>query len=180
MTRRSKSPAGSAGVFRRAGVSVGMLGLVLALMGCASGGAGGQSNEAAETALLAIPGVIQASVDTKSITSGLQKETSTTVKVSLDTGFSAPDPGALVDYLLQVAWSTATKEADSSMRVQVAGDPQISVLDALEAAGWGSRSGDPNSPERAVVEAAEVKKRFGDWPGDVPELPAGLIVDSTP
>lgn len=180
MPRRSKRPAGKVVVFRRAGVSVGVLGLVLALVGCASGGAGGQSTEAAETVLLAVPGVTEASVDTKTITSGLQKETSTTVKVGLDAGFSAADPGALVDYMLEVAWSTATTEANSSMRVQVVGDPQFSVLDALEAAGWESKSGDPNSPERAVVEAAEVKDRFGDWPGDVPELPDGLIVGPTP
>ena len=129
--------------------------------------------------MLAIPGVKVASVDTKSITSGFQEETSTSVKVTLDTGFSAPEPGALVDYMLRVAWSTSTKEANSSMRVQIVNDPQISVLDALDAAGWASKSGDPNTPDRAVVDAAEVKDRFGVWPGEEPELTEGLIAGPT-
>ena len=81
--------------------------------------------------------------------------------------------------MLRVAWSTSTKEANSSMRVQIVNDPQISVLDALDAGGWASKSGDPNTPDRAVVDAAEVKDRFGAWPGEEPELTEGLIAGPT-
>jgi hypothetical protein len=133
---------------------------------------------------LAVGGLVvalsEASVETRSITSGLQKETSTSIKVSLETGFSAPDSAALVDYLLGVAWSSETKQADKVLRIHVLSDPQVSIVDALEAAGWASTSGNPNTPERAVVDAAEVKDRFGNWPGEVPVLPDGLIVGPTP
>jgi hypothetical protein len=39
---------------------------------------------------------------------------------------------------------------------------------------------DSNFPEGAALGADEVKDRFGDWPGEVPVLPEGLIVGPTP
>jgi hypothetical protein len=165
---------------RRVGVAVGVAGLVLAMMGCAPGGSGGQSKESADATLSSISGVAEASVDTRSSTNGFQKQTSTTIEVTLDSGFSIPDPGALVDYLVRVAWSTGTKEANTSVEVIVLSDPQISVQDALAAEEWANTASDPNNPQEAVLLASEVKERLGDWPGEVPELPDGIIVGPTP
>jgi len=168
------------GLSSRARLSVGVVGLVVILSGCALGGSEGQSRESAEAILLAIPGVSDASVNTESVRSGFQLETSTVVEVSLEPGFSVADPAALGEYLLHVAWSAETKEANWAVRVQVLSDPQVSMVDAVDAAGWKSKSGNQKRPERASVRAAEVKERFGGWPGEVPELPEGLIVGPTP
>ena len=132
------------------------------------------------SALSAIPGLSEGSVNTESLVSGLQVETHTTIEVHVETGFSVPDPEALVDYLVSFAWSTETKEATSNVEVIVLSHPQISIADAVEAGPWVNTGSDPNSPEGAVVSASEVKDRFGDWPGEVPELPDGLIVGPTP
>lgn len=180
MSQRATCAPSTPKPFRRVGVSVSVVSLIIALTGCAFGGSGGQSKKSADAALSAIPGVSSASVDTESMVSGLQEETSTTIKVSLETGYSVPEPDALVDYLLRVAWSSKTKEADSFVEVIVLSDPQISIADALDAGEWVSVGSDPKNPEDAVVQAGEVKDRFGDWPGDVPELPEGLIVGPTP
>ncbi len=107
-------------------------------------------------------------------------ETTTTVKISLQTGFEVPRPDVLVNYLVAAAWSTETKEANSSIVVIVSGHPQISVLDALDAGEWTRKSGNPQRARQASVSADEVKDRFGDWPGEVPALPDGLIVGPTP
>ena len=168
------------GLSSRVRLFVGAVGLVVVLSGCGLGGSDGQTKESAEATLLAIPGVSDASVNTESVRSGFQLETSTVVEVSLEPGFSVPDPAALGDYLLHVAWSAETKEANWRVRVQVLSDPQISIGDAVEAGPWEHTGVEPNSPERAAVGAAEVKDRFGDWPGEVPVLPDGLIVGPTP
>ncbi|POH71210.1 hypothetical protein C3B59_00970 [Cryobacterium zongtaii] len=151
----------------------------MVLSGCSIGASGGQSNESAEQSLLAIPGVTDATVNTESMKSGFQDETSTVVELKLEAGAAVSDPNSLVDYLLRVAWSTQTKEANTSVVVQVVSEPQISILDALDAGGWDSAGGRSQHPERALVSAGEVKERFGDWPGDVPELPEGLITGPT-
>ena len=91
---------------------VGAVGLVVVLSGCGLGGSDGQTKESAEATLLAIPGVSDASVNTESVRSGFQLETSTVVEVSLEPGFSVADPAALGEYLLHVAWSAETKEAN--------------------------------------------------------------------
>jgi hypothetical protein len=178
MTLRKKRNDGSARSFTRAGLSVGAMGLALVLMGC--GSSGGQSNESADASLASIPGVSDASVTTESVTSGFQQETSTSVEISLEQGFAVPDEAALAEYLVKVAWSTKTKEANWTVRVQVLSEPQVSMLDALTAAGWETTAGIQNRPERASVRADEVKDRLGSWPGEVPELPDGLIVGTAP
>ena len=167
------------GLSSRARLSVGVAGLVVILSGCALGGSAGQSKESADAALSAIPGVSEGSVNTESMVSGLVEETRTTIKVHVEPGFSVPDPEALVDYLVGVAWSTKTKEATSTVQIIVLSDPQISIGDAVEAGPWVHTGVDPNSPEGAAVGAADVKERFGDWPGEVPVLPDGLIVGPT-
>ncbi|TFC46309.1 MULTISPECIES: hypothetical protein [Cryobacterium] len=172
--KRSRRPT------RRAATSVLGIGLVIALTGCSLGGSEGQSKESADAALSAIPGVSGGSVNTSSMVSGLQEETHTTIEVQVEPGFSVPDPEALVDYLIGVAWSTKTKEATSSVEIIVVSDPQISIVDAVEEGPWVDTGVDPNFPEGAVVGADEVKDRFGDWPGEVPVLPDGLIVGPTP
>lgn len=161
-------------------MSVGVAGLVVIMSGCGLGGSDGQSKESADAALSAIPGVREGTVNTESTQSGFQVETSTTVEISLEPGFSAPDPAALADFLLNVAWSAETKEANWAVRIQVVSDPQISMLDAVDADGWQTKSGIQTDPERASVRADEVRDRFGDWPGDVPEVPDGLIIGPTP
>jgi hypothetical protein len=168
---------GGVGAFERLGKWAGAMGLVLMLMGC--GAAGGASKDAADAGLLEISGVSEASVNTDSVTSGFQKEISTVVELTLAPGVTVPDEAALADYLVRVAWSTKTTEANWTVRVQVLSDPQISMFEALDAAGWETASGLQNSPERASVRADEVKDRLGDWPGEVPELPDGLIVGPT-
>jgi len=167
------------GLSSRARLSVGVAGLVVILSGCALGGSEGQSKESADAALSAIPGISEGSVNTRSIVSGLQEETDTTIEVHVEPGFSVPDPEALAEYLIGVAWSTKTKEATSTVQIIVLSDPQISIGDAVEAGPWAHTGVDPNSPERAAVGAAEVKERFGDWPGEVPRLSDGLIVGPT-
>jgi len=160
--------------------SIGGMGLVMILSGCAFVGSNGQSKESAEAGLLSVPGVSDAKVNTESTQSGFQVETSTVIEISLEPGYSAPDPAALADFLLTVAWSTKTKEANWAVRLDVVSDPQISMLDAMDADGWQTKSGIVTAPERASVRADEVRDRFGDWPGDVPEVPDGLIVGPTP
>ena len=172
--KRSRRPT------RRAAMSVWGIGLAIALTGCSLGGSEGQSKESADAALSAIPGVSEGSVNTESMVSGLVEETRTTIEVHVETGFSVPDPETLVDYLVGVAWSTKTKEPTSTVQIIVLSDPQISIGDAVEAGPWEHPGVDPNSPEGAAVGADEVKERFGDWPGEVPELPDGLIVGPTP
>lgn len=127
-----------------------------------------------------LPGVTEALVSTKNSPNGLQEETTTTIDVTLAPGATVLDPAALVDFLLRVAWSTATKEADSSIVLMVHSEPQISVLDALDTGDWTTSGGTANAEYLALVRATEVKDRFGDWPGDAPELPDGLIVGPTP
>jgi hypothetical protein len=157
----------------------GVVFLVWALTACSLGSWNGQSAESADAALLAIPGVSKAAVTTDSLRSGLQVEISTAVEVTLEDGFSVPDPEAFVDYLLHVAWSTEAKEPNRAVIVQVRSEPQIAVIDALDAGGWDSARGRSSNPHRALVRANEVKDRLGDWPGEVPELPDGLIVGPT-
>ena len=158
-------------------LSVAVAGLVVILSGCGLGGSDRQSKESADAALSAIPGVGEATVNTESLISGLQIETSTVIELNLEPGSSVSDPERLVDYLLRVAWSTQTKEANRAVVVQIVGEPQISTLDALDAGGWESARG--RSPERSLVRAYEVKERYGDWPGEVPELPESLIIGPT-
>ena len=150
--------------------------LIAAVAWYASGAFSGQTEESAEAGLLAVPGISAASVTTDGTRSGFQVETSTTVEISVEPGFTVPDPAALVDYLVAMAWSANTDEANWAIRVQVLSTPQISILDAVDAAGWSTRSGIANSPERASVRAEEVKDRLGNWPGSVPDLPDGLLV----
>jgi len=161
----------------RACLSVGVVGLVVILAGCSLGGSEGQSKESADAALSSVPGVSEGSVNTRSTMNGLHEETYTTVQVHVEPGFSVPDPEALVEYLVGVAWSTKTKEASSTVQIIVLSDPQVSIGDAVEGGPWEHTGVDPNSPERAAVRAAEVKERFGDWPGEVPVLPDGLALD---
>ena len=125
------------------------------------GGSEGQSKESAEAALSAIPGVSEGSVNTSSMVSGLQEETNTTIEVHVETGFSVPDPEALVDYLIGVAWSAKTKEATSDVEVIVLSDPQISIVDAVEAGPWVLTGSDPNFPEEAVVDAPKSRTALG-------------------
>jgi len=158
-------------------LSVAVAGLVVILSGCGLGGSDRQSKESADAALSAIPGVGEATVNTESLISGLQIETSTVIELNLEPGSSVSDPERLVDYLLRVAWSTQTKEANRAVVVQIVGEPQISTRDALDAGGWESARG--RSPERSLVRAYEVKERYGDWPGEVPELPESLIIGPT-
>lgn len=167
------------GLSSRARLSVGVVGLAVILSGCAVGGSEGQSKESVDAMLSAIPGVTDATVNTESTKSGFQDETSTVIELKLEDGTALSDPDSLVDYLLRVAWSTRTKEANTSVVVQVVSEPQISILDALDAAGWDSAGGRSQHPERALLQADEVKGRFGDWPGDVPELPDGLVTAPT-
>jgi hypothetical protein len=158
--------------------ALGGLGLVLILSGCAFGGWGGQSKESAEAGLLSIPGVSAASVDTNSLQSGFAVETSTAIKITLEPGYSAPDPVALADFLLSAAWSTNTKKVNWAVRLDVVSDPQISILDAADEGQ--TRTGFKDDPGHTSVRAAEVRDRFGAWPGDVPEVPDGLIIGPTP
>ena len=160
-------------------LSVAVAGLVVILSGCGLGGSERQSKESADAALSAIPGVGEATVNTESLISGLQIETSTVIELNLEPGSSVSDPERLVDYLLRVAWSTQTKEANRAVVVQIVGEPQISTLDALDAGGWESARGRSSRPERSLVRTYEVKERYGDWPGEVPELPESLIIGPT-
>ena len=149
------------------------------LSGCALFGSNGQSKESADAALSAIPGVGEGTVNTESLRSGLQTETSTVIELNLEPGSTVSDPERLVDYLLRVAWSTQTKEANRAVVVQIVSEPQISTRDALDAGGWESARGRSSRPERSLVRTYEVKERYGDWPGEVPELPESLIVGPT-
>jgi len=180
MNQEATFPSHSRRSPRRVLTSVWGLGLAIALTACSFGGSAGQSKESADAALSSVPGVSEGSVNTRSTINGLHEETYTTVEVHVEPGFSVPDPEALVDYLVCVAWSTKTKEATSTVQIIVLSDPQISIGDAVEAGPWEHTGVDPNSPEGAAVGAAEVKDRFGDWPGEVPVLPDGLIVGPTP
>jgi len=168
------------GLSWRVCLSVGVVGLLVVLSGCALGGSEGQSKESADAALSAIPGVSEGTVNTESMVSGLVEETRTTIEVHVEPGFSVPDPEALVDYLVGVAWSTKTKEASSTVQIIVLSDPQVSIGDAVEGGPWVHTGVDPNFPEGAALGADEVKERFGDWPGEVPVMPDGLIVGPTP
>jgi hypothetical protein len=167
-------PARSTSVWITAGTIV----AVLLLGGCAAGTAGGQSEETAEAGLRAIEGVSDASVNTRSSVSGFKTETSTAIEISVDAGYSVSDPEALMEYLVQVAWSTGSKEANFRIAVDVVTDPQLSVVDVLDVGGWESAAGTSKHPERALVAVDEVRNRLGNWPGDVPELPDGLIAGS--
>jgi hypothetical protein len=180
MNQEATFPAHSRRSPRRVLTSMWGFGLAIALAGCSLGGSEGQSKESADAALSAIPGVSEGSVNTESMVSGLVEETHTTIEVQVEPGFSVPDPEALVDYLVGVAWSTKTKEATSIVQISVLSDPQISIGGAVEAGPWEHTGVDPNFPDRAGVAAAEIKERFGDWPGEVPVLPDGLIVGPTP
>lgn len=157
---------------------LGAVALVAAVAWYTVGASSGQSKESAEAGLLAIPGISEAMVTSDSLRSGLQLETSTIIEVELEPGAAVTDPNALVDYLLRVAWSARTKEAKTFMVVQVISDPQFSVKAALEAGGWDS-GGRAGNPERGIVFRNEIKEHLGDWPGEVPELPAGLIAAPT-
>ena len=180
MDQEATFPSHSRRSPRRVLTSMWGIGLAIALTACSLGGAEGQSKESADAALSSVPGVSEGTVNTESMVSGLVEETRTTIKVHVEPGFSVPDPEALVDYLVGVAWSTKTKEATSTVQIIVLSDPQISIGDAVEAGPWVHTGVDPNSPEGAAVGAADVKERFGDWPGEVPVLPDGLIVGPTP
>ena len=175
--RDARMSATSHHLSSRVRLPVAVAGLVVILSGCGLAGPNGQSKESADAALSAIPGVGEATVNTESLISGLQIETSTVIELNLEPGSTVSDPERLVDYLLRVAWSTQTKEANRAVVVQIVGEPQISTLDALDAGGWESARG--RSPERSLVRAYEVKERYGDWPGEVPELPESLIIGPT-
>ena len=64
----------------------------------------------------------------------------------------------------------------SSIVLTVCSEPQISVLDALGTGDWTTSGGTANAEYLTLVRATEAKDRFGDWPGEVPELPEPLIV----
>ena len=176
MPQRARGAAAERGLCRRIAALFVVAALASSMSGCSLEGGGGQSKTAAEAQMSKLPGVTEALVNTKSRPSGLQVETTTTIDVTLDPGATVPDPAALVDYLLRVAWSTATKEADSRIVLMVYSEPQISVLDALDKGDWTTSGGTANAEYLAIVRATEVRDRFGDWPGEVPELPTGLII----
>ncbi len=124
-------------------------------------------SEAQATAdLLAVPGVLRGHVVTG--TAGLQLELQVRLVVSDD--FEPAKLTPLVDYALAQAWAADEHKTDAATTMTVGREgesfPLVPSADALGFAGQAE-------PLLRIVND-EMTKRYGDWPGQVPALPAEL------
>ncbi|MFC5928607.1 hypothetical protein D6T64_21560 [Cryobacterium melibiosiphilum] len=156
-----------------------------ALAGC--GVTGGQTPESASKALSALPGVAEAEVVSESHRSGLAEETLVRAVLTVDDGFQVADDEALASFLLETAWSVADTKPNSFLSIYLI-VPEGQIVDlytAAENGGWSGAYGqDPENPGSFMlnVDAGEIGgpeslDRLGGWPGDVPVLPDGVIME---
>jgi hypothetical protein len=168
---------------RRALAALLAVALLVGLTGCfpSRGVSGGQTAAAAMSEVKSIPGIADPTyVKSDSSYSGLTKVTSTTVHVSINSEHHIPDPEALVDFLIRMAWSVNDAKPNRAiMTVAIDSAAALDVAAAAQKAGWKSAFSYPELPTTIFVKLSEAKKRLGAWPGKVPKVPGGLIVTST-
>ena len=157
--------------------------LAVGLAGCfaSGGGSGGQTAAAAMRQVKAIPGSAASTyVASDSSYSGFTKVISTTVNLDIAPDHVIPDPGALIDYLIRVAWSVNDAKPNGDLLVTIDSAVAVDATAAAKAAGWATAHSLSNAPTSVFVKLSEAKKRLGDWPGKVPTAPDGVIVAGTP
>lgn len=116
----------------------------------------------------------------------------------LTPGFQLVDRVALVDFLVESAWSVRDGyQPNTSIEISFIGNPadQFSMTDAVVEAGWSDwvKSGAPmadngftaasvwlTTDAQSTRGGAENLARLGAWPGDIPDVPAGLIAPVAP
>lgn len=146
----------------------------LLLSGC-FGPFGGQSAADAEDQLLEIPGIGRANVACERTWSGpFVTSDYTIVSIELDEGVTVASASELMDYLIALGWSARDRQPNQPMNIAVRSDPQVSVPDLAEQAGWPAESlSDVDTT--VFVQLADIEERLGGWPGTPPEVPEGML-----
>lgn len=159
---------------------------------------GGQTQAELDATLAGIPGLTVE--DAAGSKPNLKGNTGYGFDLILDPGYEVADGVALVDFLVESAWSVRTGYMpNTTIAVRfsgVPGDDFNATIAAIDG-GWipeGSQTVRPISEQgwssaqvwlnidgsRAVhLGAIANRERIGEWPGDVPEFPADAIVPRT-
>lgn len=160
---------------------------------------GGVSPDDAEQAVMAIEGVSDAEYDTYEWYSpgegGMFSSSGMDVAltVTIDPQYSIDDHAALLDYLAATAWSVNDHYPKGTVTIQIVGGEDLN-FDWLSVAQkqfddldyfWRARSapyGDPPAWDRGgahiTIGAELYGKRFGEWPSDEVDAPAGLLANT--
>ena len=114
-----------------------------------------------------------------------------TVRVALDPAYELVDPAALVDFLVEAAWSVDDGPVpNTTIEIAYLGVPgdDVDLGAAAQQSGWlapeaRTRQVAPNGYSMATVPVAdyavdqgvpETVDRLGPWPGEAPAVPGGL------
>ncbi|WGD36432.1 hypothetical protein [Lysinibacter sp. HNR] len=157
--------------------------LLLGFTGCAPSTSQGQTIEQANTQLTQLDGVAPASrANTGSMWQGFERIKDSTVLLRIKDGYEIADTQALTDWLIRTTWSLNDQKPNSNTLVIVMFDQEPTEREwggatAAEALGFQVIS----SPERVrsfSISIESLEEKLGPWPGDVPKLPVGALVET--
>lgn len=171
---------------------------VLALTGCAIGGAssesdvphdaasGGQTLSEMRDSFDALPGIVVSDI-VGGDKPNVKGNTGYAVALEVEPGYAIADGAALVDFVVASVWSVRegympNARIDISVRTSSGGG--FDVAAAAAQAGWAQgATTTPSSYSSAAIEVTDSKdqgnrnlERLGSWPGDAPEVPTGVTV----
>lgn len=142
---------------------------------------GGQTLQQMADSLGTIPGL------TFDVTGGgrpnIKGNTGYAVTVTLQPGYRILDGPALVTFIVESVWSVREgymPNAEIAISVDAGAGSTFNVAAAAADAGWTDPIGPPADSSgftRApivVYDGSPARERLGDWPGDVPAIPADL------
>ena len=154
-----------------------VVGLLSFLAGCSSIPSGGQSKEAALAQMRSVDGVEDAVVSAGGSYSGFTRQSYTLVTVRLSPGFGVARMPGLATFLARLAWSVNVEEPNTNVVVGIDETPNAVLKSAFRDAGWDI----PPDPGASLVYIPPelVRAKLGRWPGPVPKVPEGMIVEET-
>ncbi len=140
----------------------------------------GQSTEQATEQLRSVEG-LEGKTEASPSMSGFTSWVDAHVTVQIKSGYEISDPKAFTTWLVSLAWSMNERKIDSSIAISVRYEEEPVVRDwggtaALQSEGFTSAEGEPDEILfRVRVDADDVEKNLGTWPGKVPEIPEGML-----
>lgn len=85
-----------------------------------------------------------------------------------------PDPATLADFLFRTAWSVNGHEPNDSIDLGL--DGSLASSDWVQiSTDAGLKLSDSVSPTIPRMSVPDARAEFGDWPGEVPSLPPGVV-----
>jgi hypothetical protein len=151
---------------------------VAALAACSASaptpGDSDHSLAAAAAAIDGLPGITDA--DVSSSTEGTPNQVFLLARVTTDPDH-APDPGALLEYVLGQVWATTETRPTTTVRVELTITGRQLELEKLTGSLALPGVVDADNPYDSSVriQVADLARAFGGWPGTVPNRPESLI-----